>query len=31
MKVLQDAEWSHWSDHEIAQYAKVHHEIVGPI
>jgi hypothetical protein len=25
----QDAEWSHWSDREIAKHAKVHHEMVG--
>ena len=23
MKLLQDAEWSHWSDREIAKHAKV--------
>jgi hypothetical protein len=29
MKLLQDGEWSHWSDREIARHAKVHHEMVG--
>jgi hypothetical protein len=29
MKLLDDAEWSHWSDREIAKHAKVHHDLVG--
>jgi hypothetical protein len=29
MKLLQDAEWSHWSDREIAKHAKVDHKTVG--
>jgi hypothetical protein len=29
MKLLQDAEWSHWSDREIAKHAKVDHKTVA--
>jgi hypothetical protein len=29
LKLLQDDEWSHWSDREIARHAKVNHETVG--
>ncbi|WP_162136664.1 hypothetical protein [Bradyrhizobium elkanii] len=29
MKLLQDDEWSHWSDREIGRHAKVHHDTVG--
>jgi len=28
MKLLQDAEWSHWSDREISKHAAVSHEFV---
>ena len=28
MKLLQDAEWSHWSDREIGRHAKVGHQLV---
>jgi hypothetical protein len=28
-KLLEDEEWSHWSDREIARRAKVNHDLVG--
>jgi hypothetical protein len=31
MKVLQDAEWSHWSDREIAKQCAVGNKFVGDI
>jgi hypothetical protein len=31
MKLLQDAEWSHWSDREIARQCQVGHPLVANI
>lgn len=31
MKLLQDDEWSHWSDREIARHAKVTHPLVAKL